>query len=237
MYYLSSSIILMLLFFLGSAGEAGELPFPQRQNEIVDALTLQNEKTTVDGATSERDNKNGVSDLSFPRTRDEIINALAFKNKKAFVDGVMYERNKNGEVFQVIDGERYRMRAIRARKKVAKKVSPIVGVAVNFKSNSDVIAKHSYSILNEFGKALGDNKLAGGVFHIDGHADSRGSDNHNLNLSKKRAAAVKRYLVDVYGINHKHLKTFGYGETQPVASNQTPEGRSKNRRVEFIRVE
>jgi OOP family OmpA-OmpF porin len=64
-----------------------------------------------------------------------------------------------------------------------------------------------------------------------GHTDSIGSDAYNMNLSKRRAEAVKAYLVSK-GIEANRVYTEGKGETQPVADNRTREGRAKNRRVE-----
>ena len=67
---------------------------------------------------------------------------------------------------------------------------------------------------------------------IAGHTDSVGSDAFNLSLSQKRAASVKQFLVD-NGIASNRLVARGYGETSPIASNDTPTGRATNRRVEF----
>ena len=67
---------------------------------------------------------------------------------------------------------------------------------------------------------------------IDGYTDSTGSDAHNLKLSKERAASAKKYLVDS-GIEASRLRSEGYGEKNPIASNKTKAGRAENRRVEF----
>ncbi|MDQ6964714.1 MAG: OmpA family protein [Mariprofundales bacterium] len=67
---------------------------------------------------------------------------------------------------------------------------------------------------------------------VAAHTDSRGSSRHNQGLSNRRAAAVRAYLVQ-HGIAANRLSSHGYGETQPVASNATVAGRSKNRRVEL----
>ncbi|MEO1051913.1 MAG: OmpA family protein [Bacteroidota bacterium] len=67
---------------------------------------------------------------------------------------------------------------------------------------------------------------------IAGHTDGKGSDDYNLNLSQGRAEAVVAYLAD-NGINGYRLEAKGYGETKPVATNDTEEGRAINRRVEF----
>ena len=67
---------------------------------------------------------------------------------------------------------------------------------------------------------------------ISGHTDSRSDDKYNQTLSENRANAVKEYLVEL-GYPAEKLTTTGYGEKKPVATNNTPEGRQKNRRVEM----
>ncbi|MEM9460339.1 MAG: OmpA family protein [Myxococcota bacterium] len=71
---------------------------------------------------------------------------------------------------------------------------------------------------------------------IAGHTDSQGDDAFNLKLSRDRAEAVKRYLTD-RGIDGSRIRTRGAGETEPVADNDTKEGRAQNRRIEFHRVD
>lgn len=68
---------------------------------------------------------------------------------------------------------------------------------------------------------------------VEGHTDSVGSDAYNQKLSERRANAVVKYLVNTVGIEAGKLSAVGYGESRPVASNDTDEGRAKNRRVEF----
>jgi outer membrane protein OmpA-like peptidoglycan-associated protein len=68
---------------------------------------------------------------------------------------------------------------------------------------------------------------------VEGHADSVGSDAYNQTLSEKRAVAVKNYLVGA-GIDGARISTVGYGESKPIASNDTAEGRAQNRRAEII---
>lgn len=64
------------------------------------------------------------------------------------------------------------------------------------------------------------------------HTDSEGNDVLNKKLSRQRAISVARYLVQ-NGVSLERLKAFGYGEANPIDSNETSEGRSRNRRVEF----
>jgi len=90
----------------------------------------------------------------------------------------------------------------------------------------------SYRVLNQIGKILV--SYPKNYIMIEGHADSRGSEEYNLNLSEKRAQSVAKYLIETYNIPGKRIKTIGYGESRPIASNATEEGRRNNRRVEVI---
>ena len=67
---------------------------------------------------------------------------------------------------------------------------------------------------------------------IAGHTDALGSESYNYELSEKRARSVSEYLVRK-GISSSRLSTMGYGKSQPVTDNRTPQGRARNRRVEF----
>ncbi|WP_372917197.1 OmpA family protein [Salegentibacter sp.] len=70
------------------------------------------------------------------------------------------------------------------------------------------------------------------IFHVEGHTDSTGSDEYNLQLSKERAASVKEWLQEA-GIPANRLTSEGYGESRPIATNNTAAGRQDNRRVEI----
>lgn len=91
----------------------------------------------------------------------------------------------------------------------------------------------SYNELDELVKILTDNPNM--VIEINGHTDNVGNDESNLALSQKRAAAVVTYLLGK-GIAGTRLDSAGFGEAQPVAPNETDEGRALNRRVEFVIV-
>lgn len=77
-------------------------------------------------------------------------------------------------------------------------------------------------------------KGARGTVTLEGHADERGTEEYNLQLSNRRAASVKRYLTDL-GVPENRLETVGYGETRPSSNASTEEAWSENRRVEFRR--
>ncbi|GAX60515.1 outer membrane protein and related peptidoglycan-associated (lipo)proteins [Candidatus Scalindua japonica] len=70
---------------------------------------------------------------------------------------------------------------------------------------------------------------------IEGHTDDIGSMKYNMDLSSKRAQAIKDYLVGK-GIDPSRITTIGLGYTQPIADNDTPEGRALNRRAEIIPI-
>ncbi|HMK49079.1 MAG TPA: OmpA family protein [Thermodesulfovibrionales bacterium] len=69
---------------------------------------------------------------------------------------------------------------------------------------------------------------------IEGHTDSIGTEKYNQALSERRAAAVENYIIKEDGISKSKISSAGYGETKPVASNKTKEGRAKNRRVDVL---
>ena len=72
-------------------------------------------------------------------------------------------------------------------------------------------------------------------FSVEGHTDSDGDESSNQRLSEERAAAVKSILVSK-GIDASRLSTKGFGESSPMDTNNTPEGKANNRRVEFIKI-
>jgi outer membrane protein OmpA-like peptidoglycan-associated protein len=106
---------------------------------------------------------------------------------------------------------------------------------IQFEYNKATIKEESHSLLNEIVDVIKKNphikKIA-----IEGHASSEGNDAYNLKLSDQRAKSVMKFLVD-NGIADATLEAKGYGETKPIADNESEEGREKNRRVEFNIVE
>ncbi len=101
---------------------------------------------------------------------------------------------------------------------------------VTFKTESDEINPSSFTRLNISAKDLKRNPDLKVI--VAGHTDNMGDPAFNQELSLKRAEAVKAYLIDK-GIDSSRLIARGYGDSQPAASNDTQEGRAKNRRVEL----
>jgi len=100
-----------------------------------------------------------------------------------------------------------------------------------FEFGKSTLKEESYPELKRLIKLLTDNPSIN--IEIDGHTDNVGSDEANLELSKNRAASVVAYLTE-NGIKGSRLTSQGFGETKPIASNDTEEGKQLNRRVEFV---
>jgi outer membrane protein OmpA-like peptidoglycan-associated protein len=104
------------------------------------------------------------------------------------------------------------------------------GKNIRFAVNSDVIHPDGRILLDQVYSILATAPAV--AVDITGHTDSDGEAAANLDLSKRRAAAVKRYLA-AKGIAPARLETEGFGSTKPVVPNDTPENKAKNRRIEF----
>jgi outer membrane protein OmpA-like peptidoglycan-associated protein len=103
---------------------------------------------------------------------------------------------------------------------------------INFATASAEILPSSYPSIDEAARFLEGNPDL--RVEIQGHTDSQGSASANLSLSQRRAEAVRNYLVNVHGVPPWRLVAQGYGESSPVASNDTEAGRAANRRVEMV---
>jgi outer membrane protein OmpA-like peptidoglycan-associated protein len=106
--------------------------------------------------------------------------------------------------------------------------------SIFFGTDSDSILKRSRPVLDNLADVLEQHPEITEL-RIEGHTDDVGSDEDNLDLSERRAQAVRRYLIRA-GVDGRRLTAKGYGEAHPIASNETSEGREKNRRVAFIIV-
>jgi OmpA-OmpF porin, OOP family len=103
-----------------------------------------------------------------------------------------------------------------------------------FDTGSDVIRPESTPTLKEIGamlRAHPDLKLT-----IEGHTDNVGNEASNKLLSERRAESVRHFIIETYGVEAGRLTAVGHGQSQPMASNDTAEGRQQNRRVELVRM-
>lgn len=110
----------------------------------------------------------------------------------------------------------------------------LVTRGILFDVNSDKLKPESYGVLKEIGTVLKENPTL--KVKIIGHTDSDGDDAKNLDLSKRRAAAVKTALTSEFGIAPTQMESDGKGEAEPSEPNTTPQGKANNRRVEFIKT-
>lgn len=101
---------------------------------------------------------------------------------------------------------------------------------LEFETGKDIIRSSSFPSLNALAQLLVKKPTYG--LRIEGHTDNVGTDENNLLLSQKRATAVKKFLVKK-GVKETVLEDYGYGESKPIADNDTKEGKQKNRRVEM----
>jgi len=106
----------------------------------------------------------------------------------------------------------------------------VITETIHYETGKALILSISYQILNEVAEVFKQNPEL--RIRVEGHTDSVGADDYNLRLSQARAESVVKYLIG-QGIDPNRLEARGYGESMPLADNATPEGRAKNRRVEF----
>jgi len=110
----------------------------------------------------------------------------------------------------------------------------LISYGIYFDSGKDVVKPESQGSLKEIAAVLNENPSV--RIKIVGHTDSDGDDAKNLDLSKRRAAAVKTFLTSEFKIDAARMKTNGKGEGQPIENNSTAEGKAQNRRVEFLKL-
>lgn len=133
---------------------------------------------------------------------------------------------------EIAPGEEELVRVTLKTSKVRVELSQIVILErVYFEYNKDVIKGESYPLLDEVANTIRSNPQLGRI-EVAGHTDSDGSDTYNQHLSQRRAQAVVDYLV-AKGVPRDRLVAVGYGESDPVVPNSSPENKAKNRRVQF----
>ena len=105
-------------------------------------------------------------------------------------------------------------------------------VGLSFDSGASQIKPSNFDLLGKVEKAI--DVFPRSELTIEGHTDSHGGDELNQKLSKERAESVKQYMVNAMRIPTYRLIATGYGETRPVASNETASGRARNRRIDIV---
>jgi outer membrane protein OmpA-like peptidoglycan-associated protein len=176
-------------------------------------------------------------------TEEQILRALTPEKKpltRGLSIGPKAEPAANAaedKFVQTIRGRSTRSLSSAEREEIATivKDKPKIDLEINFDYNSAQINAKSLPSVQALGRALTNADLKGSTFVVAGHTDAAGGEAFNQDLSERRAEAIKRYLIDKYGINGSDLVTVGYGKSklkdpsQPLAE--------ANRRVQVVNME
>jgi outer membrane protein OmpA-like peptidoglycan-associated protein len=207
----------------GSNGELNAEKIRFDQDDINVARAIESRAAPLEERASDTENKLTQVEANAQRLSGQLDELAAVSNAarggakaaQATADAAVAGVNATNERISALDD-----------------YAPQESAAVNFKSGSAVLSPDAKTKLDDIAsKAM---NAKGYVLEVSGYADSRGSVNLNRALSQRRADAVIRYLVESHNIPLRRIVTpFGYGEMNPVAENETREGREQNRRVEI----
>jgi outer membrane protein OmpA-like peptidoglycan-associated protein len=111
---------------------------------------------------------------------------------------------------------------------------PSIDLEVYFEFNSDEVNASSQETVNALGQALTNPSFSASTFLVGGHTDAKGGDDYNQNLSERRAAAVRRLLIQRYHLSESRLVAVGYGEKQ-LENSSLPDA-DENRRVQIVNL-
>ncbi|MCP3145283.1 Ig-like domain-containing protein, partial [Pyxidicoccus xibeiensis] len=174
-----------------------------------------------DGCSKEPEDKDGFEDSDGCPDPDNDKDGIAdtadkCPNEPEVINGVQDDDGcpDKGKVKVQVDGERI-----------------LILEKVYFATSKDIILSRSFPLLKQVAAVLRANPQVE-LLRIEGHTDDQGNDAMNLDLSKRRAANVRAFLIKE-GIAANRLDSEGFGETKPVDTNKTAKGRENNRRVEF----
>ena len=175
------------------------------------------------------------------KSANEILNALKPKGLTRSLSGAApTPKTLSADDRQFINSLRSkgtRSLTVSERDRVASiaKEKPSIDLEINFDYNSAEISRKALPSVTELGKALSSPELKGSVFLVAGHTDAKGGDEYNQGLSERRAEAIKRYLMQKFGLAAENLVTAGYGKTQ--LKNTADPFADENRRVQVVNME
>jgi outer membrane protein OmpA-like peptidoglycan-associated protein len=185
----------------------------------------------------------GVAQAGDNVTEEQILRALTPEKKpltRGLSIGPKVEPAANAaedKFVQTIRGRSTRSLSSAEREEIATivKDKPKIDLEINFDYNSAQINAKSLASVQALGRALTNADLKGSTFVVAGHTDAAGGEAFNQDLSERRAEAIKRYLIDKYGINGSDLVTVGYGKSKLKDPNQPLA--EANRRVQVVNME
>ncbi len=105
-------------------------------------------------------------------------------------------------------------------------------VGLNFAVGKSVLEPQYFSLLTKVQQAI--RTFPDAKITVEGHTDSYGGDEMNQKLSEERAGAVRQYLIANMGLSETKISAVGFGESKPIANNETAEGRARNRRIDLV---
>lgn len=193
------------------------------QNEKVDALMQ------VEHAVKKEDGKAKVDTIYAPQALSEYRFNLSEGKYRVTVSALGHF---DGQITGTLDAGETKTEVVRLKKEI--KQIELMG-KVLFDTNKSSIRAESEAVLSHVVKVLGENPEIKKL-QIEAHTDSMGDELYNLELSKDRAERVRLYLIEA-GVDASRLTAIGFGESSPIDSNETREGRANNRRVVFTVVE
>ncbi|MFB6371873.1 MAG: OmpA family protein [Bradymonadaceae bacterium] len=179
--------------------------FPNDEDQCPHDPEDNDEFEDTDGCPDPDNDKDGISDLA-----DKCPNEVETDNGYRDEDGCP---DKPGENVRVTDG------------------NVVLNHKVHFETGKAKIQSRSYSLLDQLATLIKKHDEIE-LLRIEGHTDNQGSKQMNRDLSQRRADSVRNYLINE-GVSPERLAATGFGESQPLAPNNTAEGRAKNRRVGF----
>lgn len=164
----------------------------------------------------------------------------AYMNGERLVDANQVNFGTIDHVY--VDYSRYRpngMRLVRIAESapdpgtVLASAGKYVSHGINFDTDSDHLKPEAAPVIKSIAAALQKNPAL--KLEIDGYTDSVGDEKHNLDLSKRRAEAVRAVLISQFAVEASRLSANGFGPAKAIGSNDSPDGRAQNRRVEFVK--
>ncbi len=189
-----------------------------------------------DSPTWSQESGKAEEQLKFPQTKEEILEALDKMPVEFPVKGLGALPSSGNDQSLFGGGGRTRGLGAIVDDEQALAEAPKAMALILFDYDSAEIKSESLPLLELYGNVL-QGELQDAVMVIGGHTDNIGSDEYNLTLSQTRAEAIKHFLVKEFEIAENRLLVKSYGESKPIADNETDEGRAHNRRVEFIRIQ
>ncbi len=201
---------------------------------LLGSLAL-NACTTIDPYTREEKTSNAAKGTAIGAVGGAVLGVLAGDSRKSALIGAGIGALSGGGIGYYMDTQEAKLRQELEATGVSVTRSGnsiILNMPGNitFKTDSSAISANFYPVLNSVAKVINEFKKT--YVDIYGHTDSVGDPAYNLKLSQQRADAVARYL-ETRNVLPQRIMTKGMGEDYPIASNNTPYGRSQNRRVEI----